>query len=403
MTGHTRHGIPADTGWEGADARYTVTMPSVLRTAATGVLLAAALAAVAILYWQPYSDAVLTEYDNTEHYASAMERKSLADFFDYTFVSLRPDPMEIYNPVETLVWRLMAERFGRIAYPYRMLGAALHLMNVLLVFAFARLFIRGTFYPAAAAASFAVFVPNFWTVDWEAAAITTGLAALLLLSVFLLQARSFRTGSRICGVLAPVLYAIGLFAKEYVLFAFPLVTLHYLLFHRKTTRALCGRDLVLLPYILASLPILLITLARLGQSSLANDWGGVNFSVHMLYRFADYLVFLATVVPLPAGLKLATAAGIALLLPCAVYAGWRDRTALFLLLSLALFISIFVYSNFRDVYELSRYLYLPSVAWFTLLYDAASRIKARRLRGAATMLLLNYTITLNLFLILRAT
>ncbi|MCF7844803.1 MAG: hypothetical protein K9M03_03175 [Kiritimatiellales bacterium] len=357
---------------------------------------------VLIFYHEPYTDSKLTGYDNLEWYEGTIERDGVANFLDINFVSTKNKYYHstYYNPVQFFIWNGMISYFDNFAFPYKVLGILIHTINTLLVLAFIRLFIKNRAYSFAVAFSFFLFYPNHQTVGWIAAALTTGLSAFFILSTLLMQVCYFKTGNKLFYGAALILFATGIFTKEYVVFAALLVFLYYILLHRKRSLAFIKGDLVLLPYVLIPIPLILITLIRIQNSALVNIWGGFNFGINMVYRFVDLFTYLVVPVSLSIGAKMGTSIFVILIVPILLYLSRKDKCLMFLVLSLFILIAIFTYSNFRDIYTLERYLYLPSVMWFSILYYLALNIKNNIGRVLSALFLVGYTIIFNILLII---
>ncbi|MBU2540080.1 hypothetical protein KJ786_02890 [Patescibacteria group bacterium] len=338
--------------------------------------------------------------DNLEWYEEAKERDTLTKIFDFQYYSGRYGPSSYFNPVQLVIWRYMTTNYGQRSYPYHFLCILIHLINVVLVFFILNNFIKNKFFSFSATLSFAIYYLNFKTIGWIAATITTGLTAFFLLSTFLLFLKYFQTKNRLLYFLSLLTFLIGTFAKETVVFVAPILLTYYLTTQRKKIFKFIKTDLIFLPYLVLSLPIILITSTRLSSSALINNWGGFNFGIHMFYRFIDFLIYLITVIPVSFNIQITITMFILISFPILIYYGIKDKNLLFLAICLFLLILIYIYSNFRDIYNLGRYLYLPSVAWFGLLYYIVSNIKNLKIKILSSFCLINYTIILNLFLIL---
>jgi len=359
------------------------------------------IAGFVIVLYGSHFDIRLTGYDNLELYRGAKERNTLGKIFDFSYFSKGGDPPSAYyNPVILLVWRFMVNNFDKDASPYHLLCISLHLINALIVFFLFRKLFKNNFFSFLAALSFAVFYQNFESVSWIAAGIATGLTTFFILSTLFLAIQYFKTNNKLFFIFSLLTFFIGTFTKEYAVFAFPMVASYYLLLQRKWELKLIKKDLFLLPYLILSLPIVLITLLRLESSAVVTKWGGTNFGVHMVYRSFDFLNYLITVIPVSFGFKMMVAILILMAIPVLIYFRLKDKRLLFFMAWLCCSIAPFIYSNFRNIYTLGRYLYLPSVAWFGLLYYIALSIKSKKIRIGATLGLIGYTILFNLSLIL---
>ncbi len=131
--------------------------------------------------------------DNLEWYQESLERDTFSKIFDFKYSSGRLGPSAYYNPLQLIIWRYMADNYGKQPYPYHLLSILLHLTNTVIAFFFANKFIKNKFFSFLAALSFGVFYLNFQTVGWIAAGICYGLSAFFLFSVFFLFLKYFQT------------------------------------------------------------------------------------------------------------------------------------------------------------------------------------------------------------------
>lgn len=365
----------------------------------TSLILLVLISSVVFLYNSDFKIKFISG-DNLEWYNEAQERNTLTKILDFQYESGRPGPSSYFNPIQLLLWKYMINNYDQNYYPYYILCALIHLANVIIAFFLINKFIKNKFFSFLAALSFAIYYLNFKTIGWIAAAITTGLTAFFLLSIFFLTLKYFQTKNIFFYFSSLLIFFLGTFAKEAVLFVIPVLLFYYLINHRERVFKFIKTDLIFLPYLILSLPIILITFARLNNSALTNTWGGFNFGIHMFYRFIDLLNYLITVIPASFNIQVAITLLILLSFPVLIYYGLKDKNLLFLTVWLILLVSIYIYSNFRDIYSLDRYLYLPSIAWFALLYYIVSNIKNLKTKIISSFFLINYTIILNLLLIL---
>jgi hypothetical protein len=373
------------------------------RLAIDVVLLGVCLGTVGLLFRHHLQQTSLGGGDNAEWRDEARDRHSFASIFDYRFHSGRRGPSAYFNPVQMIVWKTMVAHFDYDKHPrpYFVLCLWVHLLNTVLVFLLGRELLREPLAAFGATASFALFFPNYETIGWPAATITTGISGLFLFATVYLFVVHCRTRSPALWVVSWLTYALALLTKEFAVFAIPILAAYYVLTQRERTWRPIKRDLVLLPYCLATLPMAYIVLARLGNSAILNDWGGFNFGVHLFYRFFDLLSYLVTAHRMGDTVKLVVV-GVALAgLPAVVLASWKDARRAFLAVWLAIALFLYSYSNFRDIYELQRYLYQPSVPFFLLLY---SLLPAKRvwLQRALVAPLLVVTVGLSLYLIVKS-
>lgn len=313
--------------------------------------------------------------DNGEWRDEARERNTWQSVLDTRYYSGRQGPSAYYNPVQMLVWQALLASFDYDTEirPYMVFLLIVHSLNVLLVYLLARELVVKRVSSFCAALCFGVFFPNWHTAGWAAAMITTGVSGLFMLAALLLFALSFRAHRWLLLSCSVVLYVLALFTKEFAVFTIPILGAYSLAVHRERTLRPRRSDLLLLPYCLATVPMAVIVLSRLGGSAITNEWGGFNFGVHMAYRFFDYLIYLVTAVPAGPFVKLALAACFLVAIPFVVWRSFHDRVLAFLATWLVISVSVYSFSNFRDLVTLQRYLYQPSVPWFLFLFFVVSR------------------------------
>ena len=338
--------------------------------------------------------------DNLEWYQEAKERDSLKKIWDFQYYSGRLGPSAFYNPIQLTIWRYMANKYGQQFYPYNILGMLIHLINVIIVFFLVNKFIKNKFFSFLAALSFGIFYLNFKTITWIVAGICWGLVAFCTLATLLLAIKYFQTKNIFFYLFSLIIFFLGTFIKEAVVFAIPVLLAYYFIIQREKTFKFIKNDLFVIPYFILSLPIVLITFIRLNESAITNVWGGANFGVHMFYRFIDFFHYLIAVIPASFSVQMAIIMFILLFFPVLIYCGLKNKTLLFLFVWLILSLSISIFQNFRNIYDLGRYLYLSSVVWFALLYYIVANIKNLKIKIISFFFLINYTIVLNLFLIL---
>ncbi|MEK7664978.1 MAG: hypothetical protein AAB361_02450 [Patescibacteria group bacterium] len=366
----------------------------------TSLILLVLISSIIFLY-SPHFKTKLGGYDVMELYREAQNRNTFKKIIDYKYFSQGGGPTSAYfNPVILLVWRQMATNYDKNHFFYHLLCTLIHIINTMIVFFLLKAFIKNNLFSFLATLSFTIYYLNFLTVGWIASGINQGLTIFLVLSALLSVIKYFQTKNTFFYFLSLLSFFLGTFTKEIAIFTIPILLAYYIIIQREKIFKFIKPDLILLPYLILSLPIILITFARMNGSAVITSFGGINFGAHMLYRFLDYVNYMITIIPASHIAKITLAMFILFLLPFLIYYGLRDKKLLFLTIWLALSIAIFIFSNFRDIYDLGRYLYLPSIAWFAMLYYIASNIKNLKTKIISSFFLINYTIVLNLFLIL---
>jgi len=363
------------------------------------VLFALALLVILAYFYRVQLAYQFDNGDDYEWYAEAMQRDSLGKVFDFRFDSTT-NLRTYFNPVQTLVWRFMIGNFDRAPVPYHTLCILLLLVDALVFFVVARLFLGDAMLSFLAALSFGLFHPNVRTVAWISAGISHGLLALTFLMSFYFFVKYVRSGQKPHYCLSIGFFALGLFTKDVFMFLTPIFIVYYALFKDRKKDGVRERLMAafkaFIPFLVLACLRSYIFLSRLGESAALRDWGGVNLSIHALYRFIDYLVFLVSVNHVGDGLNLFIAYGLIAILPFLAYYLSKDRVSSLLLLWIAFSIIPFIFSNFRPIEGLGRYLFLASMPWFMLIYYLISRVHHRVHRLLFLLMAVSYTIVFNL-------
>lgn len=354
----------------------------------------------AFLY-RPHFDFKFGGGDNLEWYQEAKERNTIKKVWDFQYYSGRQGPSAYYNPLQLIIWQYMSNNYEKQHQPYHFLIILFHMANAIAFFFLVNKFIKNKFFSLLAALSFETYYLNFYAMAWIAGGICWGLIGLSMLSIFYLTIKYFETKNILLYLLSLLIFFIGTFIKEAIVFIVPMLLAYYLIKERRPIFKFIKKDLFILPYFILSLPIVLITLIRMKSSAIVNNWGGLNFGVHMFYKFIDFFNYLITIIPVSFGAQMAITTIVLIFLPLLIYYGFKkDKNLLFFSVWLILLILTYTFQNFRDIYTLGRYLYLPSIAWFALLYYMVSRIKNLKIKIISSFFLINYTIILNLFFVL---
>jgi hypothetical protein len=358
----------------------------------------ALLVTIAVLFY-PQLQKPLTGNDDNDWFNEVSERNTIWKIIDYH--SSRQIFTSYYNPAQTVIWRFLAANWGKDTFPYHIYCLIVHALVAMVVFLLAKEFIRERLFAFGAALAFTVYYPNYLTVGSLSEAITQSTGGLFFFLTLYFFIRFLKESDNSLYISSLVTFTIGVLVKE-ALFGFliPVLACYYVIAERKRILKPQRRDLILVPYAAIMVPMLLIILVKSGSSAVVNDWGGFNFGIHMTYRFMDYIDFLATSVPVAPGIKTVVAYLLLLCAPFLAYHALRDRSIMFLSAGLALSISIFVYSNFRDIYSLYRYLYIPSGFWFILIYCVIDKIDDRSHRLAAASFAVSYSVIFNIAVIL---
>jgi hypothetical protein len=338
--------------------------------------------------------------DNAEIYYESLERDTIQKKFSIYAKSNRPGVSSYYMPVIYIVFGSMIDIFGNDSDPYYYLGIILHAINTVFVFLVIKNIIKNSIPAFLAALSFGVYNNTFINTDILCYSVSVGLLGFFYFISFYFFVRFVNESRRSFFFISLLAFGIGAITKEWVIHLILIFSAYYVIVKRPQKLAFMKADLMILPYILLAAPTVIIAYIRSANSAVVNHWGGFNFSIHMLYRLLDFLVFLISVVAISHGMNLAIAYCILLLLPFLAYYSTRDRLLLFMVAWVGLAFVSFIISNFRGIYSLGRYLYLPSAAWFGLLYYLAWNVKDNTKKCIALLLLISYTIIFNVLLIL---
>lgn len=375
---------------------------TLLRVALHAALVVACLGATWLLYRHHLDQGELGERsDNSEWRDEARDRDTWSEVLDYHYRSGRHGPSAYYNPVQLTVWRLLVSTFdyGTEQRPYYLLCILIHALNVVVAFLIARKLLGAPLPAFLSALSFAVFFPNFLTIGWVAATVTTGLSGLFLWLAIYLFILSFEGRRGLLLALSTVSYALALFTKEFTVFAIPIMAAYYVIVRRERTLRPRKTDLLLLPACVVTVPMALIVSARLEGSAIVNDWGGFNFGVHMAYRFLDLAAYLVAAEVQSPTVTMVLAAAVLALVAAVAFFGRKEKPLAFVATWVAIALFVYSYSNFREVQELPRYLYQPSLPWFILVYYGVSRARGWRAWALAAPLAA-FTIGYNVYLVL---
>ena len=181
--------------------------------------------------------------DNLEWYNEAQERYSFKKIIDYKYYSGRPGPSAYFNPVQLLVWRYMVVRYDKDPYPYHLLSLLIHIINIIIAFFLLKIFIKSNFFSFAATLSFELYYQNFKTIGWTAAGITTGLSLFFILSTIFLAIKYLQTKNKFFYFSSLLIFFVGTFVKEYVIFTIPLLLAYYLIIKREKILKIIKKDL----------------------------------------------------------------------------------------------------------------------------------------------------------------
>lgn len=363
------------------------------------ILILAVLTASIIILYKPLFKYDLSGYDNMESYDEVRERNTFQKIINYKYYSGRLTQSSYYNPVQLLVWKYLSDHYEKNSFPYRLLCTIIHITNTIILFFLLKIFLKEKILTFFAALSFAISSFSFQTIGWIAAGIAWGLATFFILSTILLLIKYFQTKNKFFYFLSLLTFFLGTLTKEPAVFIVPVLIAYYFIVQRSKILKFLKSDLIILPYLILSLPIILITTSRLKGSALVGVWGGFNFGIHMLYRFIEFITCLM-LIPKSFDIQMGIAAFILLIFPFLIYGGLRDKYLLFITIWLISLVSIYIYSNFRDIYVLTnKYFYLPLTAWFALLYYLVKKINDKKYKILAGILLVVYTIVFNFILI----
>jgi len=341
--------------------------------------------------------------DDAEFLAEAQQKDTIWKILDYNFPSSQNSMAQSYFvPIQTLIWRTLSTTSDRNPYYFYLFIILLHAINAIIVYFIAKQILQNTLPSALAALSFAIFYPNYHTTEWLGASISYVPGSFFYLLTLLLYLKYTQTKDNRWIATSYITFFIGLFTREIHLWLIPIITIHYLLFIRvKSHLRIKRQDLIPIIYSVLSLPLIYIMLMKMSNPNytIRSLWGGFNFGVNMLYRLMHYISYMITAVSVGQGMEMILAYTLLLSIPFIACWALRDKTVLFLILTIIITLSVFITNNFRDIYALSRHLYTASAFWFILIYYGYSRIGDPRIRTFSYSLLLSYTVLYNLVLI----
>ena len=365
-------------------------------------LLAAFLVATVYFIHLDYDPASFSSGDNQEAFSEVKDRNTLLKKFDFTLNTGRPAQSSYYMPMVSVVLGFLLDHFQDRPEPCFRTSILLLAISTFLCFLIFREIIGNDFIAFMTSMSFGLFLPTFATVSYLCFGLSIGVISIFCLSSLYCFIKYVHEDRRIWYYISLILFFGACLSKvEWTLSLIPTMCLYYLLFKRKGPwLSLQKGDLLLLPHLAGGLAVFMIDLCRLKHSTLVNVWGGFNFGVHTLYRFFDLMSFLITIVPVANGFKMMIVVGILFSLPILVHFARKDSKLLFFACWTGMAILPYVFSNFRWIYTLGRYLYFPSIGWYGLLYYATTRIENRPLRILFTGWVILYSVGVNLLLLL---
>jgi hypothetical protein len=348
---------------------------------------------VAWHFYSPLLDNGWADFDDDTWRRDAQRRDTLGEIFDPMLRTGHEAMDTSYVPVQSLIYHLSVNVLRQEAWPIRVLGIWVHLLNAILVFVLAFRFTRSIPASHLASLAFLVYPRNAAAVAWLCASLAHGLVLSLYLGAFVLL-QSFlhrREGRWRRGwwrwALALVLFALAVTTKELSATLFGAALLYDVLVvtglrslwtpWRKWREwaGLVARHGAFGAVVAAAM---VVQSMKYDTGFVATKFGGMEFGARNPLRLLE----LATLL-LHTGSSWSdegTFRGmlvVAVALMAGLWLARRNAPVLFLVLWAPLILTPFTISNFREVQELGRYLYECTAVVAVLLATVAVAVGRR--------------------------
>lgn len=342
-----------------------------------GALLSLALlAAVAIWLYYPSLDDAMRSFDDQAWLRDTTVRNSFVTMFDPRVRSANPFSTTYYLPLQSALFWVMVELFGRSAQAFHVLCLGIHVVASGLVYMLCRALTRNPWVALVAGLLFVGHLGHVQSVTWVSATVSHPLVTVFIVGTMLAWVRYLETRRRVYYGVALGSLVVGLLIRESAVIVPVLMALLEGAFALRAhpQRALkehmarAGRALVkYAPFVLVAAPIVAISVYKYPRGSLHQKWGGVSLGVHPLLRLLDFSSLLVYPVRQSASLKLGLAGGLILLGWCLFYVFRRRPLWTFCLLWIGIGLAPYTLSNFNEARHIMRYLYPASVGYVLLL------------------------------------
>ena len=341
-------------------------------------------------FFTPALDNGWGDFDDDTWRRDTRRRNTLETIFD-PFLTTGHEAMDTsYVPVQSYIYHFSTNVLRQEAWPIRVLGIWVHILNSVLVFFIAFRFMRSIPGAHMASLAFLIYPRNASTIGWLCASLAHGLVLFLYLSAFLLMQtflhRSRREGSRWwewwrLGA-ALVLFILAVLTKELSTTLFAAVLLYDVLVvlgvrslwppKLKTVLGLLARHGAFFAVVVAAV---VIQRLKYDTGFVHTKFGGMEFGARNPIRLIELSTLFVHWGPMwqPETTLWAMTAIYAVLM-AGIWLSRRNPPLLFLVLWIPLILTPFTISNFREVQTLGRYLYEASAVLAILISLLAVRL-----------------------------
>jgi hypothetical protein len=362
-------------------------------------------------FYSPLLDNGWGDFDDDTWRRDARRRDTLAEILDPLLTTGHEAMDTSYVPVQSFIYHLSVNVIGQEAWPIRVLGIWVHLLNSILVLVLAFRFTGSVPGAHVASVAFLIYPRNAAAVAWLCASLAHGLVLALYLGAFLLMQTFLhqREGRWRRGwwrwALALVLFVLAVTTKELsaTLFAAVLVYdvlvvtgLRALWTPWRRWREWSGVVARHGAFAAVVAGAVFVQSVKYDTGFVATKFGGMVFGLRNPLRLLELATLYIHWGPMwsPESVLWAMAAVYAAL-AAGIWLTRRSPPLLFLVLWAPIVLTPFTISNFRDVHGLGRYLYECTAVVCVLLAATATRIGGRwpvlRWPALVTLVALLYT------------
>lgn len=329
-------------------------------------------------FYSPLLDNGWADFDDDTWRRDAQRRDTLAEILDPTLRTGHEAMDTSYVPVQSFVYHLSVNVLRQEAWPIRVVGIWVHLLNAILVFVLAFRFTRSIPASHLASLAFLAYPRNAATVAWLCASLAHGLVLALYLGAFvLLQTFLHRREGRWRHgwwrwLLALVLFVLAVTTKELGATLFAAVLLYDVLVVTglrslwtpwKRWREWAGLALRHGAFGAVVAAAVVVQSMKYDTGFVATKFGGMEFGARNPLRLLELATLYVHWGPMwSAEAVLWAMAGVYVVFAASLWLARRNPPVLFLLLWIPLILTPFTISNFRDVHTIGRYLYESTAA-----------------------------------------
>lgn len=324
-------------------------------------------------FFSPTLDNGWGDFDDDTWRRDTRRRNTVATIFD-PFLTTGHEAMDTsYVPVQSYIYHFSANVVGQEAWPIRVLGIWVHILNSILILVIAFRFTGSVPGAHLASLAFLIYPRNVSTIGWLCASLAHGLVLFLYLMAFILMQtflhRSREKGSSRWGwwrlALALLLFIVALLTKELSATLFAALLLYDVIVvvgvrslwppKLKTLLGLAARHG---PFLAVLVGAVVIQKLKYETGFVHTKFGGMEFGARNPIRLLELVTLFFHWGPKwSPEINLWVMAGVYGALMAGIWLSRKNGPLLFLLLWMPLILTPFTISNFRDVQSLGRYLY----------------------------------------------